>query len=87
MREIDLRRGVNGWNIVAGEVERLGCSVCLGIRRFAQDDGKNKDGKAEADSSARLRNDDKKAKRKRGTSTAKAKANAGFFPSTSSGSA
>jgi hypothetical protein len=62
MRENDLRRGMNGWNIVAGEVERLGCSVCLGIRRFAQDDGKNKDGKAEADSSARLRNDDKKAK-------------------------
>jgi hypothetical protein len=58
----------------------LGCSVCLGIRRFAQDDGKNEDGKAEADSSAGLRNDDKKAKRKRGTSTAKAKANAGFFP-------
>jgi hypothetical protein len=36
------------------------CSVYLWILRFAQDDGKNKDRKKAADSSAALRNDKQK---------------------------
>jgi hypothetical protein len=48
---------------MAEKVEK-GWAVRVGILRFAQDDGKNKDRKAEADSSAGLRNDDKRAKQK-----------------------
>ena len=56
---------MNGWNVVAEKVEwfRLFClSRDPSPFDFAQgqDDGKNKDGKTEADSSAALRNDKQK---------------------------